>query len=170
MEEYKMTLKSHLDNGWLIFLGLIIGLNGGWLYKKWRPNSDPDAGSIGGIGVIVMFVLPTVVVHVNYYLVNRGDIVRYWPSEGVIEIYHRRVTTTFKIDDIEKMVRSMSCNKFANRSGVAPWEEYSHVVLFLKNGKRFTITSLLINDLTLPIEDEKVFTKQNFYRLAKNYS
>jgi len=63
----------------------------------------------------------------------------------------------------------MSWNKAANRSFIAAWEGYNHSYIYLKNGKRFTITSLLVPDLNLPIEKEKIIVKENLYRLAKVY-
>ncbi|TCC97720.1 hypothetical protein [Pedobacter hiemivivus] len=41
------------------------------------------------------------------------------------------------------------------RSSVLPWYGYSHFVIYLKNGKIFAATSLLITYLDLPMEEEK---------------
>lgn len=109
------------------------------------------------------------IIHINYYLVNRGDVFEYPEGEKEITIYHKGIKTTFNLDDIDRLERSMSWNKAANRFFIATWEGYNHSDIYLKDGRRFTVTSLLVPDLNLPLEKDKIIIKENFYRLAKRY-
>jgi len=113
--------------------------------------------------------VPALIIHVNYYVVNRGDVFEYAKQTREITIYHKGLATTFSHDDIVRLERSVSWNKAANRSFVAPWEGYNHSYIYLKDGKRFTVTSLLVPDLDLALDREKIVVKENFYRLARAY-
>jgi len=119
--------------------------------------------------LFIVFACPALVIHINYYVVNHGDVLEFSDQIKEITIHHKDGTRTFSLDDIDYVQRSMSWNKAAKRSFVAPWEGYNHSYIYLKDGTRFTITSLLVPDLDLPLEEGKVIVKQNFYRLAKTY-
>jgi hypothetical protein len=82
-------------------------------------------------------------------------------------IFYVGISTTFYLEDIDFVRRSISFNKEAKRGAFLPWDGYSHSVIYLKNGMVFTITSLFVQDLYLPIEEEKITIKTNFFRLAK---
>ncbi|MDM8178165.1 hypothetical protein QT327_28035 [Olivibacter sp. 47] len=132
-----------------------------------KTNERIDVFFIISIFLFTITVVPTIVVHLNYYTVNRGDVVKYVYQEREIIIKHRGVSINFNLDDIEEVVRYMSFNFAANRSSVLPWDGYNHAVIRLKNGKKLTITSLLVPNLNLPIDAEKIIVKRGLYRLAK---
>ncbi len=132
---------------------------------------NESIGSFVDIGIFIfcLLAIPALIIHINYYLVNRGDVFEYFVQKKEITIYHEDVVTTFNLDDIDYVQRSMSRNKAAKRSFVAPWEGYNHSDIYLKDGRRFTVTILLIPDLELPLEKGKIIVKENLYRLAKRY-
>ncbi|WP_090890142.1 hypothetical protein [Pedobacter rhizosphaerae] len=133
------------------------------------PNEDIKVFVWIAIFMFIVFALPALIIHVNYYLVNRSDVFEYSDQKKEVTIYHKDVAATFNLDDIDYVQRSMSWNKAAKRSFIASWEGYNHSYIFLKDGRRFTITSLLVPDLELPLEKEKVIVKKNLYRLARAY-
>lgn len=168
MERYRITVGNHLNNGWLILL--VIGISVITPYVMFMTKGRELSSYIGGgVFIFCIFALPALIIHFNYYLVNRGDVFEYSPQVREITIYHKDKSTTFSFDDIDYILRSMSWNKAAKRSFIAPWEGYNHSYIYLMDGRRFTVTSLLVPDLELPLEKEKIIIKENFYRLAKAY-
>ena len=148
-------------------LCIIICVNFPSILSFLSPNESHEDSVLIGIIVFVVFGLPAVIIHVNYYLVNKDDILKYSDEHRKIVIIHKGVTTTFSLDDIDYVKQYISFNEAENRSPVATWDEYNHSVIYLKDGKIFTITSLLVAKLELPIENKKIVRKKNIYRLAK---
>lgn len=163
MEVYKINLKSHLRNGESIVLGILVCISFPYILGYIK---DADAKSFIWISIImfVVGVLPTVIIHINYYLVNRGDICIY--EDGIITIKHKGASTSFNLEDIDRIERHMSFNLAADRVGFAPWDLYNHSIIYLKDKQRFIITSLLVPNLNLPIEGERIFIKRSIYRIA----
>lgn len=168
MERYSITLGTHLNNASLIILGCLISIFFPYA-MSFIKNENVSSFIDVGIFIFIILVCPALIIHINYYLVNRGDILEYAVQEKEITIYHNDLATTFGLDDIDYMRRSMSWNKAANRAFIAPWEGYNHSYIHLKDGRMFTVTSLLVPDLDLPLEKDKIIIKENFYRLAKSY-
>jgi hypothetical protein len=46
------------------------------------------------------------------------------------------------------------------------WDLYNHSIIKLNDGKEFTVTSLLIFDLKLPVPKEKIIIEKDIFRLA----
>lgn len=168
MERYRINFSNHINSGWLILLIIAISIIIPYLMfiiKDGELTSYID----GGIFIFCLFALPAIIIHINYYFVNYGNIFQYYHEERKITIVHKGKSTTFNLDDIDCVRRSMSFNLAAKRSFITAWEGYNHSYICLKNGQRFTITSLLVPYLDLPLEEGKVIIKENFYRLAKAY-
>ncbi|HWV74948.1 MAG TPA: hypothetical protein VN040_24685 [Pseudosphingobacterium sp.] len=168
MEVYKVTFKHHLRNGWLIILGIILCVFFPY-FMVFKTNERIEVFSIISIFLFVLTAIPIIVVHLNYYTVNKGDVLKYAYQEREIIITHKGISINFSLDDIEEVIRYMSFNFAANRSSVLPWDGYNHAVVRLKNGREFTITSLLVPNLNIPIEGDRIIIKRGLYRLAKKY-
>ena len=167
METFKINFSNHIRSGWLVILGVLICVNFPGILSFLDPGQRYEDSIFVGITVFVLFVLPAIIIHVNYYLVNKGDVLKYSPERKELSIIHKDRLNTFNLDDIDRVERSMSFNEAANRSSVLPWDGYNHSVIYLKDGEVFTITSLLVTNLELPIEAGKIVIKKNIYRLAK---
>lgn len=166
MKTYKIDFFSHLKNGWLIIFLTCFCLASPSFLSWVHPNQRDETSRFIGIIVFMILVLPAIIVHLNYYLVNKGDVLKCDEEHNEITIRHKGLTTTFNVDDIDYVIQSISTNEFENRVGIVPWESYSHYVIYLKGGKIFTLTSLLVPRLNVPLDKEKILTKQNLYRLA----
>jgi len=164
---FKIDINSHIKSAWLLILGFLFCINASRILSLLYPNESHKDSSWMGIVLFIVFVVPGLIIHINYYLVNRGNIFEYSIQEGLIRITRMGNTTTFSLADIHLIERSMSFNFAASRSSVALWDGYNHSVIYLKSGEVFTVTSLLVPSLDLPIENAKVKIKTNFYRLAK---
>lgn len=169
MEIFKVDFKSHVKSGWLIILCAIISSIFPYGLSVIKHIDIHSVLWIGPFMFLVM-ALPAIVVHINYYIVNRGDIFQYFYQEREITFIHKGKLTTFSLDDIDYVKRYMSFNLAANRSFITPWEGYNHSYIHLKDGQVLTVTSLLVPNLRLPIEDEKIVVKKNIIWLAKRYN
>lgn len=166
MEIYKVDFNSHIRSGSLTILGVIICTNFSSILSFLDPNQVSKDDFLIGIIVFILLVLPAVIIHINYYLVNRGDMLEFSFEKKQVTITHRQIPISFQLSDIDFVEKSISFNRAANRSSVVPWDGYNHSIIHLKNGQLFTVTSLLVQDLNLPIEKEKVKIRTNVYRLA----
>lgn len=165
MEKFKVGLKSHLKNGVSILLGIFIC--GFFVYMLTIANyQDKESFLVIPMGIFVFGILPTIIIHINYYLVNRGDSLIFAFRNSTITIIHKGTTTTFTLNDIDHIEKNMSYNQAANRAGFIPWDDYNHTIIYLKDGQKFVVTSLLVPNLKLPLPEEKIVIKTNFYRLV----
>lgn len=80
-------------------LCIIICVNFPSILSFLSPNESHEDSVLIGIIVFVVFGLPAVIIHVNYYLVNKDDILKYSDEHRKIVIIHKGVTTTFSLDD-----------------------------------------------------------------------
>lgn len=99
-------------------------------------------------------------------MVNKDDILFYDPVNRMITIDHSGVSRAFSFDDIKRVERIMSFPLSENRLQWLPWDGYNHSIIRLKNGEHFLVTSLLVPNLDLPLEEEKIRLKKTFYRWA----
>ena len=165
MEEFRVNMKNHFRSGSTIFYGLLTCIFFPFVFSLLVDEDVKSLIWISGV-VFVVMVLPAIFIHIRYYLLNKDDIINYDFHNRLISIKHKGETATFSLDDIDHIERFMSFNLFAGRAPVMPFDEYNHSVISLKNGKKFIITSLLVPNLNLPLESEKITIKESFYRYA----
>lgn len=77
MERYKIDFNGHIKSGWLIVLCVIICVNFPRILSFLYPNQRYEDSVLVGMIVFIVFGLPAFIIHVNYYLVNKGDILKY---------------------------------------------------------------------------------------------
>lgn len=166
MENFKVGLRSHFKSGIPIMLGLLVCILFPYLLSLAKDENIASFFVIP-ISIFMIGVLPTIIIHINYYLANRGDSLMFSSQDSIITITHKGKPTTFTLDDIDHIEKYMSYNLAANRSGVIPWDDYNHAIIYLKDGQEFIVTSLLVPNLNLLLEAEKIVIKTNFYRFVK---
>lgn len=166
MENFKVGLRSHLKSGVSILLGLLVCVCLPYLLSL-AKNENIKSFFVVPIAIFIVGVLPAIIIHINYYLANRGDTLLFSFQDRIVTIIHKGNSTTFTLDDIDHIEKYMSYNLAADRSGVIPWDDYNHTIIYLKNGQEFIVTSLLVPNLRLPLEGDKIVVKTNFYRLVK---
>jgi hypothetical protein len=120
-------------------------------------------------GLLATVLFPQIVVHVNYYLINKGDAFVYEPAKRRISIEHSGFIETFCFEDIARIERHMSYPLSENRMQYFPWDGYNHSYIYLKNGSIYVITSLLVPNMDLPIDGDKLQIKKSFYRIATKF-
>jgi len=164
-EVFKVDFKSHVQSASSILFLLLAGIV--FTYVMSVKTGD-DINVFIWISVVMFIFLggPSIIIHFNYYIVNKGYVFEYAHYEKEITITHNGQYDSFYIDDIKHVDRFMCYNLAANRSSFVSWDGYNHSVIYLNNGKKFTITSLLVPNLNLPLEENRIIVKRGIYRLA----
>lgn len=166
MAQYSVGIRSHLANLGTIKVGIISCIACPWLLGELTGTSPASHILLGAI-IFVFMVAPAASIHLNYYLVNRNDVLSYDPIYREVTIKQRNASSTFKLDDIKCIKRFMSPNLAANRALVSPCDEYNYSIIILENGKEFIVTSLLLSNLNLPVDHEKLIIKKTLFRWVR---
>lgn len=161
---YNITLEHHFKNAW----GILIFLAGYSLlpyYLVYRFGSeDIIVYYIGCFVLFLLFFIPQLVVHLRYYWLDRGRIFYYIPDNQRFSLCLRDGREfKFSFDDIEQLERNKSYPLAENRMLWFPWDSYNYSVIRLKNGQQFIVTSLLVLNMDLPLEDSKIKLRKRFY-------
>jgi hypothetical protein len=119
-----------------------------------------------GIVFFIIFFVPVVVLHLNYYLKNKGDLFIYDGLNQRINFNHKGMTFEFIFEDIKYVKQFRSYPLAENRFQWTPWDNYNYSVIYLKNGESMIITSLLVPNLDLPIPQNKKQLIKSFYCYA----
>ncbi len=69
----------------------------------------------------------------------------------------------FTFDDIDWIERNKSFALAADWYQWMPWDNYNYSVIHLKNGQQFVVTSLLVPNMDLPLEENKIKLRKRFY-------
>jgi len=114
-----------------------------------------DLGNAGWILIIfwfLLYLLPTVIIHANYFLRTKNN--SFVIVENQITITYGDSTKVIDFSNIEKIELHMSANEI-QQSGLRhfPFEGYHFARFFLKDDENFTITSLYSNNLNLLIKN-----------------
>ncbi|HLW18817.1 MAG TPA: hypothetical protein VKX33_00760 [Cyclobacteriaceae bacterium] len=99
---------------------------------------------------------------------NKGDIFFYDPAGQRITVNRKGETASFSFSDIELIKRFKSYPLAENRLQWFPWDNYNYSIIRLKNGQEFTITSLLVPNMDLPIDCGRVKLEKRFYPIVED--
>lgn len=162
---YTITLGHHFKNA----RGIIIFIIGFFLlgpyYLMYRHGQeDINSYRIVCLCAFLLFFIPQLIVHLRYYWLDRGKMFYYTPAEDRFAIKHRDGSTfEFSLDEILLIERSKTIPFAEERMLWVPWDSYNYSVIGLKNGQRFIVTSLLVPNMDLPLEPEKIKLRKRFY-------
>ncbi|SEJ41728.1 hypothetical protein SAMN05192553_103786 [Cyclobacterium xiamenense] len=117
--------------------------------------------------LFLVFFIPQLVLHINYYMKNKGDIFFYDPVGQRITINHKGESASFSFSDIELIKRFKSYPLAEDRMQWFPWDNYNYSMVRLKNGQEFIITSLLVPNMDLPIDSDKIKIMKRFYPIVQ---
>ena len=116
--------------------------------------------------VFLMFFIPQLILHINYYTKNKGDMFFYDSAGKRVTINHNGESLNFTFDDIELIKRFKSYTIAENRMQWFPWDSYNYSIIRLKSGQEFIVTSLLVPNLDFPIDTQKIRLKKIFYPIV----
>lgn len=164
---YKVTLRNQVQNAWPIVIDLLVFTVLPFYMIRRYGGSDTAIFILMAVLLFLLFFIPQLILHWNYYRKNKGDILFYDPTSRSITIDRKEVSCLFFFDDIKLVERFKSYPLAEDRIQWFPWDGYNYSVIHLKNGQKFLVTSLLVPNLDLPIESNKINLKKTFYPIVK---
>ena len=164
MYTYKISFEHQIKHLWVIvYYGLVIVCGSFFIsYSRYGFIDYAKILVISTVGFLVFFI-PQLILHMNYYMKNKGDIFYYDPLGQRVTINHKGESASFSFDDIQLLRRFKSYPFAQNRMQWFPWDNYNYSIIQLKNGQEFIVTSLLVPNMDLPIDSDKIILEKSFY-------
>lgn len=146
--KYKISLKTHLSLlisvlAFLLIPALMALIN-------YLNNVDLDKliwAFLVGLIIVSPIILMGIFVHINYYRVNKKDLLVLNENEIIFSSRDGKCISKFAYEDIEEidvfMASFYSFSIIYISLATIPWEFYNHAVLKMKNGQELVVTSLL---------------------------
>ncbi|MEB2779595.1 hypothetical protein U3A58_04255 [Algoriphagus sp. C2-6-M1] len=166
MFTYKISFEHHFKNSWPILIYLIGSFILPFYMKNRFGSGDTWIFVQLSAALFLLFFVPLLILHINYYSRNKGDIFFYDPIGQRITINRKGESVSFSFSDIELIKRFKSYPLAENRMQWFPWDSYNYSVIRLKGGQEFIVTSLLVPNMDLPIESRKIKLKKTFYPIT----
>lgn len=109
----------------------------------------------------LLFLIPHIMIHMRYYTINEGMEMEYDDIENkiIIKDTKKDKVAEFSIDDIQNVIHRMTSPFAEKRMEWFPWDSYNFSNIILKTGEKFTITSLMVYRLELPVEEKYLIIK-----------
>ncbi len=169
MYTYRISINHQFKHLWVIFYYVLVIVSGA-LYFSHSRYGFIDYGKIIPISLvtILIFLIPQLILHINYYRRNKGDIFFYDPAGQRVTINRKGESASFSFSDIELIKRFKSYPLADNRMQWFPWDNYNYSIIRLKNGQEFIITSLLVPNMDLPINSSRIKLKKRFYPIIQD--
>ena len=163
---YRITARHQIQNAWPLLIFLVIAICFPFYMVLKFGREEILTYLLIALCFFLIFFIPVLLVHLNYYKINKHDVVSYDPMISKFIIYRDGLLNIVNLDDIELIERHSSYPLAENRNHYFPWDGYNHSIIRLKNGRTFVITSLLIPNLDLLVGKERMKVKKSFYRLV----
>ncbi|GGH25219.1 hypothetical protein FAZ19_15805 [Sphingobacterium alkalisoli] len=161
--EYKISRKNEWSNfkSILTYVFVFVFLTPLMFHFRFPEESIVDVIPISMIGFLI-FLIPVVILHLKYFSINENLVLIYDDFNRSITIVSKKENTksNFSLDDIKSVFHYMTGPFGEKRMHWWPWDSYNYSIIYLKDNRKFTITSLMNERLELPIGDKyNVITK-----------
>jgi len=103
----------------------------------------------------ILFILPTLYIHLEYYFTNRNDILKIDDATNRVEYTYKNKTINFNFNDVVSIEQFKTPIVFEKRTPWLPWDTYNYTKIILMNGEQIFITCDMIDEFDLPILKEK---------------
>ena len=164
MKTYTIDFRSHFRHLWIIILFVIL-LPLGIYYMsiiKLGYYKQNEGFALGGV-IFFVFVIPHLILHLNYYLKNKREIFQV-DSSGTKCIYQKdNNKINFTTSNIDSFICIKSRPLAENRMHVLPWDVYNYAEIKLKNGQTIKISSLLVYELDKIIKFDNIKINKTLY-------
>jgi len=159
IEVYSTTRKNIIEHVWILSLGVIIFI-GGVLYFNYNFGiQNMQEHILWSLSIVLLFSIPTLVLHFQYYLKNKNTQLMIDYHNRSISVIQKGNVLEFTFDDI-KYIRRVKELEYARRGTYfLPWGLFNYSVIYLNDDRKIVITSYIVTDFDLPIDDSK---KKNF--------
>jgi len=169
MQKFKITSQNHFKHLFVILYYLII-IFGGTLYFSYSRNGYINYKLAGllALCVFILLILPQIILHLNYYSVNKNGTISIDIANGSIFYKNKKENIVIEFNDVIAIDRYKSFPMAERRMYWFPWDAYNFTVINTVDGNKLTITSLVIPNIDplLVILSNKIKLHKVFYKIA----
>lgn len=164
---YRLSFSNQINNAWPILIYLLIfSVLPFYMIFKYGNNDTAFFFLLSVLGFSFFFI-PHLIIHINYYKKNQNFTFFYDANNLKITIGPKDKMASFSLNEILCVICFKSYPFSENRMQWFPWDSYNYSIIQLKNGEEFTITSLLVPNMELPIDPHKIRLEKRFYPIVK---
>lgn len=167
---YKITRVNEWKNfsGIMVTLVFLIVISPIIFYLRTPDGNFFDYIPFIIIGFLLLFI-PVSVIHLRYQSINEGMEMEYDDMEKTVTIFNKKEdkTSEFGLEEIKHVFHTMTPPFSENRMLWFPWDSYNYSDIFLKDGRKYRITSLMVYKLHLPV-GSKYEAFKSFYPYPNN--
>lgn len=168
--EYKITKRNEWRHLRFIIEGVIIFAVSIPFMIYVRGVGIDELNIVITIALLLMLVyeIPALILYLKYYSLDEGKVMLYEPNELKITISDKKKgeVSEFTLDDIKGIFHTMTGSMESGGLHLTSWSKFNYSEIYLSNGKKHIITSLMVDKLELPIGDKyEVIT--SFYPYPK---
>lgn len=131
------------------------------IYKAGHFELKP-ALFMGGF-VFILYVTPMIVLHIQYYLLNRTDTFEYDCSLGKMIFKSKGKQICFENHEIRKITVFKTRTLAENRTPIFMWDYYNYSVIELKSGEVIKLSSLLVNEIDKVLNMDGLKIRKTLY-------
>lgn len=136
----KITAINHLRAVFYSLCALSLIIGGAFILRQ-------DMETIWvGILFYSVFLLPSLFLHLQYFIKNRGQVIEILDTELIVK-NRVKEKVVIKFSDIKKITLFKSASLDKGGIQMSPLESYHYAQLMLKNGESIFITNLLTPDV-----------------------
>jgi hypothetical protein len=162
--EYSISRKNIFEHVWIIILGIfIIPMIVVVFNYKYGTQDITSHIIIASSILIITTILPILVLHIQYYIKNTDTHLKIDYNSGSIFVKQKGNILEFSFDDIKYMRRVKELEYARRRTYFLPWGLFNYSVLYLDDNSKIVITSYMVIDFDLPIDENKKKLFEVFY-------
>ncbi len=163
----RISFKDHFRNLYQLLIMLCLVPVALWFFSELENDLIPLEYLLLLLPFVVFLLLPTLMIHINYFLKNNKMKVTIGPD--FIKLNKKGANYIIDSSTVKNVEYHLSYAVFDRRFLWLPWDYYRHVKIHLKDGTALTLTSLLMLDEDFDFfyrNDFDVEVYKNLFRLA----
>jgi hypothetical protein len=139
--KYKITFRNQFKSLESLIIGTLLFFIAGWYFYN-KIGFGVDINTIQYFFIYYLILLiATLFLHVEYYLINKNDIVIIDKAKDTIAFNNQKLVAFI---DIEKIILVMSPVLYRNGTiGFFPTDDYHFAIIKMKDGDHFIFTCLM---------------------------
>lgn len=139
--EYKINFKNQFKSLEFLIFGTLLFFSVGWYFYD-KIGFDLDINTIQYfLTYYLILLIATLFLHIEYYLINKNDIVVIDKTKETIS-FNNRESITF--NNMERIILVMSPVLYRNGTiRFFPTDDYHYAIIKMKDGKHFIFTCLM---------------------------
>lgn len=164
MKIFKVNFRSHFRHLWLLLFLVFFVPVGLYVLILFRYGVfEPDKFLIALVIVLLLFFLPLILLHTNYYLYSRGVVFWYDKTQGVMIYKNREKDIRFCSKDMVEVICYKSWPMAEDRNLIFPWDIYNYASIKLKDGRVIKLSSLVVYEFDKSVNLTDIKIKKTFY-------